>query len=160
MVQNSVKIETLSNHNFKNSILRQSYTLQFQYITEAIFLKSSNLISSKYESCLEPCPKTCQNRFDYDKIESECHAGACVEGCSCGEGNLWDENVNRCVNETDCTCGILNGHLYREGDLVSEISDDCQERVSICKLVLRSRLALRSRPRLILVPKQERAKIW
>ena len=72
---------------------------------------------------------------------------------------MWDENVNRCVNETDCTCGILNGNLYHEGDLVSEISDDCQERVSIFKLALRSRLALLSRLRFILVPKLETAKI-
>ena len=82
---------------------------------------------SKYSSCLDPCPKTCQNRHDFEKLTSECHAGACVEGCACGNGTIWDENFNECVDEKECSCGVMNGKIYKEGEAIPEISDECQK---------------------------------
>lgn len=82
---------------------------------------------SEFSACLDACPRTCQNRFSYEDLSKNCNAGECVEGCTCGNGTLWDENVNRCVEEKDCTCGRMNGVLYNEGDFIPDISDQCQK---------------------------------
>ena len=56
----------------------------------------------EYSMCVDPCTTTCQS---HGQEARECAANAaCVPGCACPAGSIWDELQKQCVEEGSCTC--------------------------------------------------------
>ncbi|XP_045151939.1 von Willebrand factor [Echinops telfairi] len=74
----------------------------------------------EYTECVSPCTRTCQSLH----INGVCQE-QCVDGCSCPDGQLLDED--RCVEPAECSC-VHSGKRYPPG---SSLSQDCN--TCICR---------------------------
>lgn len=71
----------------------------------------------EYKECVSPCPRTCQSLSINEVCQQQC-----VDGCSCPEGELLDED--RCVQSSDCPC-VHAGKRYPPGTSLSQDCNTC-----------------------------------
>ncbi|XP_077995227.1 uncharacterized protein LOC144448802 [Glandiceps talaboti] len=74
---------------------------------------------SEYTLCTSICEPTCDNPTRDEDCDSQ---GTCVEGCSCDDGYVREEN--KCIQVQECGC-VRNGYYYKVNEKI--INSDCTE---------------------------------
>uniref|UniRef100_A0A665VKH1 SCO-spondin n=1 Tax=Echeneis naucrates TaxID=173247 RepID=A0A665VKH1_ECHNA len=74
---------------------------------------------SYQETCANQCPRSCADLWGH----VQCLQGACHAGCRCPEGHLLQDG--RCVQVTECRCGIPSGNGTLEFEPKDELTMDC-----------------------------------
>ncbi|XP_055937840.1 hemocytin-like [Argiope bruennichi] len=83
-------------------------------------LKCLEEYNEEYTDCAEPCPRTCQNFH----LPSKCPAEQCFPGCKCKEGFIFDAELQKCVEMSQCGC-IHGNRRYKEGETIKQSCNLC-----------------------------------
>lgn len=70
-----------------------------------------------WESSGAECLQTCQS------VHLPCLNTISAAGCQCPNTTIWDENIQRCVEASECPCHH-NGRTYKDGE---SYKWDCNE---------------------------------
>ncbi|XP_054708375.1 SCO-spondin-like, partial [Uloborus diversus] len=74
----------------------------------------------EFTSCMEQCPRTCQNSL----LPLNCEIQDCKPGCRCLDGFIFDSDKNRCVPEDQCSC-MHGNKQYEEGSVIKQSCNLC-----------------------------------
>ncbi|CAN7937256.1 unnamed protein product, partial [Ixodes hexagonus] len=75
--------------------------------------------NAEYTSCLDGCPRTCDNM----STGTTCDAAGCTAGCRCKTGFVLEKATNSCIPESQCGCK----HGGKTHPVGTEIRRDCNK---------------------------------
>ncbi|XP_048463872.1 otogelin-like protein [Rhincodon typus] len=72
-----------------------------------------------YHICSSSCGRTCQSL----SVNEIC-GDDCAEGCNCPNGTFYDEVLQRCVVQSQCSCHFMGG-IFQAGEVTYSNSGPC-----------------------------------
>ncbi|XP_063716118.1 SCO-spondin-like [Symsagittifera roscoffensis] len=82
-------------------------------------------VGSQYTECAPACGLSCQD-VSIASLERQTCASKCMSGCGCGQGMLYDEQTETCIQADSCPCDFpAHSGSYSEGESHTEGCLNC-----------------------------------